>query len=155
MLARQIAIGFGVALVLPLLIFYGVSTFAHRPLWNEFHKATAVYNPKATLEERAAIAEKQKAENAAYFKATQVFSLRLLLVSAPLGYLAIFIGAFGTPSGLRTGLIFGGIFSVTNGYWWCWSFVQDWLHFIALLLALAMLAFVAYKQLPSARPSTA
>jgi hypothetical protein len=146
-LAREIAIGFGVAIVFPLLIYYGVSTLSHPPKWNDFHQAVP-YNANATPEERAALQEKQKAETAAYTEAARVFSFRLLCVSAPLGYIAIIFGAFGSASGLRTGLMFGGIFAVTNGYWWHWTYVDDWLRFVSLLVAMAVLIFVAYRQFP-------
>jgi hypothetical protein len=152
MLAREIAIGFGIALIFPLLIYYGVSTFSHPPKWRDFHQ-TVSYEPNATPEQRAALREKQKAENAAYEEAARVFSLRLLCVSAPLGYIAIILGSLGPPSGLRTGLVFGGIFAVINGYWSHWSYVEDWLRFVSLLLAMAILLFVAYRQLPSLRTS--
>src|SRR5260370_142238 len=113
MLARQIAIGFGVAIIFPLLIYYGVGTVSHPPKWNDFH--TDVYNSTMTPEQRSAA---QKAAAAAYAEAERVFSLRLLCVAAPLGYAAILLGSSGSASGLGTGLMFGGIFTVANGYWW-------------------------------------
>jgi hypothetical protein len=154
MLAREIAIGFGVAIVFPLLIYYGVATFSHPPNWNDFHE-TVVSNPNATAEDRAARVEKHKAENAAYTEAARVFSLRLLCVSAPLDYIAIVFGSSRPASGLLTGLIFGGIFSVSNGYWWHWSYVDDWLRFVSLLIAMAMLIFVAYWRFRPSQTSEA
>jgi hypothetical protein len=44
--------------------------------------------------------------------------------------------------------MFGGIFSVGTGYWWHWNFVEDWLRFVSLLVAMAVLIFVAYRQFP-------
>jgi hypothetical protein len=143
MLARQIAIGFGVAIVFPLLVYYGVSTFSHTPKWDAFHEAY-VYKPNPTPEEQAARQEKQKAENAAFKEANRVFSLRLLCVAAPLGYLAIILGSMRIASGLHVGLMFGGIFTVTIGYWSHWDFVDDWLRFVSLLVAMAVLLFVSY-----------
>jgi lipopolysaccharide export LptBFGC system permease protein LptF len=148
MLARQIAIGFGVAIVFPLLIYYGVCTFSPAPKWSDFHE-TVSYTPNSTREELAARQEKKKAETAAWTEASRVFSLRLLCVAAPLGYLAIVLGSLRTPSGLGTGFMFGGIFAVTIEYWFHWSFVEDWLRFVSLLVALAVLVSVACRQFPS------
>jgi lipopolysaccharide export LptBFGC system permease protein LptF len=149
MLARQIAIGFGIAIVFPLLVYYGVCTFSSAPKWNDFHETAAVYTPNQTREELAARQEKQKAENAAWTEANRAFSLRLLCVAAPLGYIAIVLGSLRAASGLGSGFMFGGIFAVTIGYWFHWSFVEDWLRFVSLLIALAVLVFVAYRKFPS------
>jgi len=144
MLARQIAVGFGVAIVFPLLIYYGVSTFSHAPKWADFHPP---YDATATMttDQRNTA---QKALNAAYEEAQRAFSLRLLFVAAPLGYAAILLGSSRVSSGLGSGLIFGGIFAVSSGYWWHWSYVDDWLRFVSLLLAMAVLVFVSFRQLP-------
>jgi hypothetical protein len=143
MLARQIAIGFGVAIVFPLLVYYGVSTFSHAPKWEDFHESY-VYKPNPTPEELAARQEKQKADSAAFKEANRAFSFRLLCVAAPLGYLAILLGSMQATSGLHVGLIFGGIFTVTIGYWFHWSYVEDWLRFVSLLIAMAVLVFISY-----------
>jgi lipopolysaccharide export LptBFGC system permease protein LptF len=146
MLARQIAIGFGVAIVFPLLVYYGVSTFSPAPKWNDFHEQV-VYAPNPTRDELIARQEKQKAETAAWTEANRVFSLRLLCLAAPLGYLAILLGSLRIGSGLGTGFMFGGIFAATTGYWFHWSYLDDWVRFISLLIAMAVLVFVAYRQL--------
>lgn len=78
MLARLIAINFGVAVVFPLPIYYGVSTFSPAPRWNDFINP-AVVVPKT-----------QQVERAAWTEANRVFSLHLLCVAAPLGYAQFF-----------------------------------------------------------------
>ncbi len=149
-LARQLAIGFGVALVPPLLIYYGVSTFSHAPKRSGFY-TQAAHDPKMTSEEIAARQEQTKAETASYNAAERVFSLRLLCISAPIGYAAILFGAWRQASGLGVGLMFGGIFAVINGYWWHWGFVEDWLRFMSLLIALAILILTSYRLIPSGK----
>ena len=119
MLARQIAIGFGVAIVFPLLVYYGASTFSPAPKWSNFHEQV-VYAPNPTHDELVARQEKQKAEAAVWNDANRLFSLRLLCVAAPLGYLAILLGSLRMGSGLGTGFMFGGIFAATTGYWSHW-----------------------------------
>ena len=147
MLARQIAIGFGVAIIFPLLIFYGVSTFSHAPKLSDFLHPTSGYSsPNMTTEQRAEQMDRYKAATAAYTQAAQVFNFRLLCVAAPLGYAAIVLGSFRLSSGLGAGLMFGGIFAVISGYWGYWSFVEDWLRFVSLLIAMAVLVFVSYRQ---------
>ena len=149
MLARQIAVGFGIAIVFPLLIYYGVSTISHPPKRPDYHDPFASSaSANATPEQRAAVLATQKAEDAAYGAAERVFSLWLLCVAAPLGYAAILLGSSRVSSGLGSGLMFGGIFAVSIGYGWHWVYVDDWLRFVSLLVAMAVLVFVSYRRWP-------
>lgn len=40
-------------------------------------------------------------------------------------------------------MIFGGIFAVTTGYWFHWGFVEDWIRFLSLLIAMAVLVLIS------------
>jgi hypothetical protein len=150
MLARQFAVGFGAAIIFPLLIYYGVCSFSPAPKFADFHPAVP-YIANMTADQRTALQEKQKADNLAYQEAERRFSLRLLLAAAPLGYAALLVGAAQFASGLGPGLMFGGILAVGSGYWWHWSYLDDWVRFVSLLLAMVVLVFVGYWLLPSGR----
>jgi hypothetical protein len=108
-----------------------------------------------TAEQRTALQNQQKADTLAFEAAERSFSLRLLCAAAPLGYAAILFGSMRVASGLGAGLIFGGIFAVGGGYWYHWTFIADWLRFMSLLIAMAVLVFVAYRQPPSTARATA
>jgi hypothetical protein len=41
-------------------------------------------------------------------------------------------------------MIFGGIFAVGAGYWGYWSFLDDWVRFVSLLVGFLILLFVGY-----------
>ena len=143
MIARLFAINFGIAIIFPLLIYYGVSTVSPAPKWNAFHEQV-VYTPNPSHDELVARQQKQKAENDAFAEANRVFSLRLLCVAAPLGYAAILLGGSRLAPVFGPGLMFGGIFAVIDGYWSHWSYLEDWIRFISLLIALAVLLLVSY-----------
>jgi hypothetical protein len=117
MLARQIAIGFGIAIILPLLIHYGVSTFYPKP---QFSFASAQLPSNATADERKQYADQQRQRQEADAGAAKQFARVLLIVAAPIGIAAIFIGAYLPLQAVGTGLILGGIFTVTWGYWGYW-----------------------------------
>ena len=150
MLAREIAIGFGVAVVFPMLIYYGVSTFIHPPTGYTYHREY-VNSPKLTPEENQAAKEGFQRAESASIEAERVFSLLLICVAAPLGYIAMVLGSLLPISGFGVGLMFGGIFAVIHGYWSHWSYLEDWVRFVSLLVAMAVLTFIAYRQLPSGR----
>ena len=148
MIGRQIAIIFGTAVLIPLLIFYGVSTFGSPPKRSDYQTVIA-FNASSTPEERAANLEKQKSEQKAFNDAQAQFASRLFWVAAPLGCLALLIGGFMDVSALGTGLIFGGIFGITTGYWTYWEFIPDWERLASLLVAALVLLVIAFRKIPS------
>lgn len=148
MIGRQIAIGFGIAILFPLLIFYGVSTFGSPPRFSDYSATQSFDYATATPEERAANREKQKTAQKNFHDAESQFAMRLFYASAPLGFAAILIGGFMAVSTVGTGLIFGGIFAVINGYWHYWEFIPDWQRFASLLIATAVLILIASRKLP-------
>jgi hypothetical protein len=154
MLARQIAIGFGIAVIFPLLIFYGVSTFHPAPKTQDYYKTNCVLRSGAPAEERRECEEKRQAERAAYEAAAKSFSRILVLIATPLGVAAILVGASLSLYAIGTGLILGGIFAVGCGYWSYWQYLEDWARFVSLLAGFAILLFVGYRRISVGRTST-
>jgi hypothetical protein len=143
MLARQIAIGFGIAIIYPLLIFYGVATFHPAPKFQAF---VTVTSSAATPEQRKEFEEKRREQQNAFEAAAKEFARVHIMVSTPLGVAAIFIGAYLTLHAIGTGLMFGGIFSVAWGYYGYWQYLDDWIRFVSLLAGFAILLFVGYRR---------
>ncbi len=150
MLARQIAIGFGIAVILPLLIHYGVSTFYPAPK-PQFSFASTPLPPNATADERKQYADQQRQRQEVYAEAAKQFARVLLTVAAPVGLAAILIGAYLSFQAIGTGLILGGIFTVAWGYWGYWSHLDDWMRFVSLLAGFAVLVFVGIRRTGAAR----
>jgi hypothetical protein len=155
MLARQIAVGFGIALIFPLLVYYGVATFYPTPKFQDIVTAALVSqaNP-ATPEQRKEFEElrqKRQEQQLAYNAAAKDFARVLAMVSAPVGVAAIFVGACLALHSIGTGLIFGGIFTVAWGYWGYWQYLDDWIRFVSLLAGFAILVFVGYRRMAGGR----
>jgi hypothetical protein len=148
MLARQIAIGFGIAIILPLLIHYGVSTFHPAP---RLESPIAQLAPNATADERKEYFAQQQQRQKAYAAAAKEFARILVIVATPLGIAAILIGAYLSLQAVGTGLIFGGILTVTWGYWSYWSHLDDWIRFVSLFAGFAILIFVGSRRAGAAR----
>jgi hypothetical protein len=153
MLARQIAIGFGIAIIFPLLVYYGVSMFHPAPKTQDFYRTICTVIPTSTAEERRECAEKRRLEQEAYTAAVKEFSLRLVYFATPLGIAAILIGAYLPLYAIGTGLIFGGIFAVAFGYWGYWQYLEDWVRFTSLLVGFAILLFVGFRRVAGVRTS--
>jgi uncharacterized membrane protein YphA (DoxX/SURF4 family) len=148
MLARQIVIGFGIAIIFPLLIHYGVSTFHSAPKLESL--VAAPLPPNATPDERkeyfAQQQQLQQQRQKAYAEAAKEFARILVSVSTPLGVAAILIGAYLSIQAVGTGLILGGILTVSWGYWNYWSYLDDWIRFASLLAGFVVLIFVGFRQ---------
>ena len=153
MLARQIAIGFGIAIIFPSLVYYGVASIYPPPQLKYEVTASAVIapGPNAMPEERQKYAqdftdrqERQRARHAEFAEANREFARHLVVFSTPLGVVAILIGAYLPLYAIGTGLIFGGIFTVGSGYWEYWTYLENWVRFVSLLIGFVILIFVGY-----------
>ncbi len=142
MLAKKLALGFGLAIIFPMMIHYGVSTFSPAPKW-ENHEQREEFNKRATPEEK-----KQKEE--ARELAQKQFEKHLYMVAVPLGLVAILVGAFSRVQSIGSGLMIGGIFSITTGYINYWSQLADWMRFLSLMAAFVILLVVGYKKIEKA-----
>ena len=75
------------------------------------------------------------------------FQQHLFAVAVPLGLVALLVGAFLRLPAMGTGLMFGGIFSICDGYFNYWSELADVLKFVSLLIAFILLLFLGYRRL--------
>src|SRR5262245_47056251 len=146
MIAKRIALGFGIALVFPMLIHHGVSTFVSSPKWEDY-QTLSNFDPYASPVEKAKREAESEAKRKLYNAAEQHFQLRLFAVAVPLGLVALVVGAFlGLPA-IGTGLMFGGLFSICDGYFNYWSHLAEGLKFGSLFIAFALLLFLGYRRL--------
>jgi hypothetical protein len=107
-------IGFGIAIIFSLLIHYGVSTFHAAPKLEPFSIVPPASS--ATAEERKEYFAQQQQRQKTYAEAAKEFARILVIVSTPLGVAAILIGAYFSFQAIGTGLILGGILTVSWGY---------------------------------------
>ena len=148
MLAKKFAIGIGIAIIFPMMIHYGVSTFSPQPRWEKYQIINYYerYKEASPQEKRQMEEEKTRLDNLRREKEKQ-FETHLFFVAVPLGIIAIIAGAFLSIQAIGTGLMFGGIFSIVDGYINYWSELSDGLRFISLLIAFIVLIVVGYKKI--------
>ncbi|MDD5561978.1 MAG: hypothetical protein PHT50_07650 [Candidatus Omnitrophica bacterium] len=148
MLAKKFALGFGIAIIFPVMVHYGVSTFVPSPKWQERYSGDYYQNyNKATPEEKAKLEEEKKQREADWTAKEKRFQLFLFLVAVPLGIAAILIGSLAAIQAVGTGLMFGGIFLLLDGYCNYWSELADSMRFLSLLLAFIVLLYIGYKKI--------
>ena len=137
MLAKKFALAFGIAVVFPAMVHYGVSTFCPEPRWQDYTAAPLIDHNSAQWQTK-------EAERRAAF---HTFEKHLFAVAVPLGLVAIVVGAFLPIQAIGTGLMFGGIFSICDGYFNYWSELSAQLKFLSLLAAFIVLVVVGYTKL--------
>lgn len=148
MLAKKFGFGFGIAIILPMIVHFGVSTFSPQPKWQEYHDSYYYQEyEQASDKEKAELMAERKKHESEYHSARKIFEQRLFFVAVPVGLAAIVIGSFLAVQAVGAGLIFGGIFTLTDGYCWYWSELQDWMRFVSLLIAFVVMVVIGYKKL--------
>ena len=147
MIAKKIALGVAIAVVFPMMLHYGVSTYAApRPNLDDYFAPASGLNA-APEERNRFIAEQIKRADDDRRAAEKRFGQHLFAVAVPLGLVAILCGALVRAQATGTGLMFGGIFSICDGYFNYWSELADFLKFVSLLVAFLLLLFVGYRKL--------
>jgi hypothetical protein len=144
MLAYQSAIEFGIAIIFPMLIYFGVRTFSPPPKLDALRIPNT---PQPTPEERQKSADERQARQKRFEEQSRRHGTVLLLISVPMGIAAILCGSLITIPAIGVGLTFGGIFSVINGYLHYWKYLENWIRFVSLLVAFVVLLFVGYAKL--------
>lgn len=148
MLAKKFALGFGIAIILPMLVHYGVSTFSPAPKYQERYENYSYQKYQdATGEEKIKLDKERDAATKRWQEKEKIFQKHLFFVAVPIGLAAIIIGAVSLIQAIGTGLMFGGIFTLVDGYCWYWSELQDWMRFLSLLAAFVVLLFIGYRKL--------
>jgi len=147
MLAKKFALGFGIAVIFPVMIHYAVSTFSVQPKWEDYHDRDYYQRHQdATGEEKEALRKEENVRRDEWEKAQGRFQRHLFYVAIPVGIVAIIIGAMISVQAIGTGLMFGGIFTLMDGYVCYWSQLPDWMRFVSLLAAFVVLLGVGYRK---------
>jgi hypothetical protein len=137
MLAKKFALAFGLAVVFPAMIHCGVSIFSPQPRWQDYTVAPMINRNSTEWQQKET--ERRAAE--------KVFEKHLFAVAVPLGLVAIIVGAFFLTPAIGAGLMFGGIFSVCDGYFNYWSELSATLKFLSLLAAFIVLIMVGHRKI--------
>lgn len=143
----KFAVGFGIAVIFPMLVHYGVSTFSPPPDWNDYRMPEwEVLQETATAEERQAMEAERSAVRERFDEHAKTFARRLFWVAVPLALAALIAGAMLQVPTIGTGLIFGAIFTLIGAFGNYWRFLPPGLRFASLLVAFVALVAIGYRQ---------
>ncbi len=148
MLAKKFALGFGIAIIFPIMVHYGVSTFVPSPKWQERYSGSYYQDySNATPEVKAKLDRERKQREGEWKAKEKRFQAALFVVAVPLGIAAILVGSLAAIQAVGTGLMFGGIFLLLDGYANYWSELADSMRFLSLLLAFIVLLYIGYRKI--------
>ncbi len=149
MLAKKLAVGFGIAILLPMLVHFGVSTFSPEPKWeNDFREErdhSRKYQNASAQEREKMDAERDQRDEKRRNRENR-FQMDLFLVSIPVGLLSILAGSLISIQSVGAGLMFGGLFTITDGYYCNWRSLESWVKFVSFLLVFLLLIFIGYRK---------
>ena len=148
MIAKKIALAFGLAIVLPSMIHFGVGIITPKPKWRDYQvEDYHVKYQKATPEEKAKLDKGKKEKEAERIINEKKFQKLLYFVAVPIGILAIVLGACLPFRSIGAGLMFGGIFCVCDGYFNNWNELSESMKFISAFCTFIVLLIIGYKKI--------
>lgn len=144
MFSKATLFGIGIAFILPLLVYYGVSTIHPEPSWSHYQIDYEKYH-NASDAEKAKLDKEREKLNATYDQLATEQARLLFYVALPIGIIAILVGYFLKAPGIAPGLIGGGLFSAVLGYCSYWDYLPDIFRFLSLLVVFILLLFLGLK----------
>lgn len=147
MIAKKFALGFGIAVLFPLTVHYAVKTFSPAPIWEDY-EIPHYYerHQNASPDEQLKLEAQQDEMNKKRRQHEKYFQKNLFFVTTPLGIIAIIAGSLIVIQAVGSGLMFGGIFCLIDGYVNYWSELPDAMRFASLLAALVVLLVIGFKK---------
>jgi len=169
MLARKLILGFGFAVLMPMLIHYGIDVIVPMPSWREdltthYEQTNRLRDQErraTSVAERAQVRaqldqlESQRRTQATARGAQREQAGRIhFFVGAPLGILVTLVGSFVRAQAIGGGLMLGGIFTFTSGCIAHWADLSGPGRFAVLLVAFAVLLWIGYQRLSELKQPT-
>ena len=143
MLALQLVIGVGIALLFPLLIHTGVAAVKPSPKPSDRTNLQA----ETSEEIKRANQEQIRREREALQRARVAYAKVLFTVMAPAGLAAVLAGYFIGINAIGVGLLTGGILCLVYGYGGYWEALSQRVRFVSLLAGQLMLLFIGSRYL--------
>ena len=154
--AMKIAVGCGIAIIFPMVVHAGVSTFSPAPDRNDYRPPEwEVLEETATAEQRQAREAERREIRERYDAHAETFARHLFWVAVPLGLAALITGAMLNIPAVGTGLVFGAIITLIDAYGNFWQYLPDALRFASLLIAFGVLVIIGYRQFSAQASSEA
>jgi hypothetical protein len=150
---KKIVIALGIVIVLNLFFNYGIDTFYKGPKYDNFcQKELFAPQPQVVPQGKGVLpnydyrAQQECQDN--FNRAHDLYNRNVFIILIIAGIISIIIGFLISQSeAVSSGLSFGGLLSLIIGTIRYWSGMDDYLRFIILGAALAVLIWMGVKKL--------
>jgi len=146
MLARKIILGFGFAVVLPLLVHYGIEAF-HPSVPTPEVRRLRQREEQSTGDEKVQLRDQRERMEAELRTQERASSRLHFFVGAPLGVAVTVVGSLVGAQAIGGGLMLGGIFTFSEGCFYRWADLEPVGRFLVLLVAFAVLPWIGWQRL--------
>ena len=145
---KLFAVSFGIAILVPIIVYNGARTFSPSTDWTDYKKNFSQrMNEATTTEEKGKVRQEYGNYEQRWKEGKKRFQRNLFFSAIPVGIGAVIAGAIITVPAVGSGLIFGGVFTLIVGYWCFWNELEHWMKFLSAVIALVVLVFTAYRKL--------
>ena len=146
MLARKIILGFGFAVVLPLLVHYGIEAF-HPSVPTPEVRRLRQREEQSTGDEKVQLRDQRERMEAELRTQERASSRLHFFVGVPLGVAVTVVGSLVGAQAIGGGLMLGGIFTFSEGCFYRWADLEPVGRFLVLLVAFAVLPWIGWQRL--------
>ena len=150
MLARKIILGFGFAVVLPLLVHYGIEAFhASIPSLEAYAEIARLRQREgeASGDEQVQLRDQRERMEAELGTQQRASSRLHFFIGAPLGIAVTVAGSLVGAPAIGGGLMLGGIFTFSEGCFYRWADLEPVGRFLVLLVAFGVLLWIGSQRL--------
>ncbi|MBI3616221.1 MAG: hypothetical protein HY211_06870 [Candidatus Omnitrophica bacterium] len=156
MLARKIILGFGLAMLLPMVIHQGVEVIRPMPQYQR-HQIPNYYQTlqRASDEEKPHLQAEQQRLNAEWGTAQKRWSKSHFFAGVGAGIATTLIGSFVAAPAVAGGLMLGGIFSFLGGCGFYWLDLNAVGRLGVLLAGFLVLLWIGYRRLSDPKQGSA
>lgn len=150
---KKLILVLGIIIVLNLFFNYGIKTFYNEPKYDDYCQSEYLMRkpipsePAFELQQQIDY-EKQRECQEKYDKDNDFYKRNVFIVWIVAGVVSLVLGfSIAMSEAVSLGLSFGGLVSLIVGTLGYWSAMNDYLRFIILGIALAILVWIGIKKL--------
>ena len=158
MLARKIILGFGFAVLMPMLIHFGIDAFVpssnDREYYQEVNRLREAEHDATGGGEKARLRSQREQLEARHTTQSNQTERVHFFIGAPLGIIVTLLGSFIRAQAIGGGLMLGGIFTFTGGCAYYWMDLSRPGQFLVLLVAFVVLLWIGYQRLSELKQPT-
>jgi len=147
-MAKEIILGFGIALTIAALIHFGIKTLYPAPEWQRYQiKDYFSEYQQADENQQRDLAQTRAELNRKFLKDKAAWSESYFYWAVPVALVTLLVAGMVRNAAVSAGLIGGALISLIGAYARYWSEITSGIKFLSLCLVLVVLLLLSYDKL--------